>query len=90
MALSAPRGDAIVGAMGPPGPQIITAIGDTVNTASRLEGLNKEMRSAIVLSRKAAELANLRMDGNELPSMQVKGKAEAVEFYALENPVGVP
>src|SRR5690606_15436999 len=35
-------GEAIVGAMGPPGSQIITAIGDTVNTTARLEGLTKD------------------------------------------------
>ncbi len=30
-------GEAIVGAMGPPRSQIVTAIGDTVNTCARLE-----------------------------------------------------
>ncbi len=34
--------EAIVGAMGPPRSQIITAIGDTVNTTARLESLTKE------------------------------------------------
>jgi hypothetical protein len=34
--------EAIVGAMGPPGSQILTAIGDTVNTTARLETLTKD------------------------------------------------
>ena len=34
--------EAIVGAMGPPRSQIITAIGDTVNTCARLESLTKD------------------------------------------------
>ena len=32
-------GEAIVGAMGPPGSQVISAIGETANACSRLEGL---------------------------------------------------
>ena len=34
-------GEAIVGALGPPGSQIVTAIGDTVNTTARLESLTR-------------------------------------------------
>ncbi len=43
--------EAIVGAMGPPHSQIITAIGDTVNTCARLESLTKEYDCAVVISR---------------------------------------
>ena len=35
-------GEAIVGALGPPQSQIVTAIGDTVNTCARLESLTKD------------------------------------------------
>ena len=45
---------AIVGAMGPPRSQIITAIGDTVNTCARLEGLTKEYDGSVIISRQAA------------------------------------
>ena len=43
--------EAIVGAMGPPHSQILTAIGDTVNTAARLEGLTKEYGCPLIISR---------------------------------------
>ncbi len=46
--------EAIVGAMGPPKSQIITAIGDTVNTAARLESLTKDYDCALVVSQRAA------------------------------------
>ena len=49
--------EAIVGAMGPPKSQIITAIGDTVNTCARLESLTKEFNVPVVVSRQAAEAA---------------------------------
>ena len=46
-------GEAIVGAMGPPGSQIVTAIGDTVNTTARLESLTKDYDCTLILSRRS-------------------------------------
>jgi adenylate cyclase len=77
--------EAIVGSMGPPRSQIITAIGDAVNTAARLESLTKEYDCALVLSRRAAEAAGLDLAGQELHSVAVKGKVQKVEFYALQT-----
>src|SRR5216684_2603588 len=77
--------EAIVGSMGPPRSQIITAIGDAVNTAARLEGLTKEYDCALVLSRRAAEAAGLDLSGQQLHAVAVKGRVEKVEFYALET-----
>ncbi len=77
--------EAIVGTMGPPRSQIITAIGDAVNTAARLEGLTKEYDCALVLSRRAAEAARLDLSGQQLHAVAVKGRVEKVEFYALET-----
>jgi adenylate cyclase len=77
--------EAIVGSMGPPRSQIITAIGDAVNTAARLEGLTKEYDCALVLSRRAAEAARLDLSGQELHAVAVKGKVQKVEFYALQT-----
>ena len=77
--------EAIVGSMGPPRSQIITAIGDAVNTAARLEGLTKEYDCALVLSRRAAEAARLDLSGQQLHAVAVKGRVEKVEFYALET-----
>jgi adenylate cyclase len=78
-------GDAIVGAMGPPRSQIITAIGDTVNTCARLEGLTKDYDCLAVVSRRAAEAAGLDVAGCELHQASVKGRNEPVEFYALRS-----
>jgi adenylate cyclase len=82
--------EAIVGAMGPPRSQIITAIGDTVNTCARLESLTKEYDCAVVISRQAAEAAGLRLVGHELHQAPVKGRNEPVEFYALQTFDSVP
>jgi adenylate cyclase len=81
--------EAIVGAMGPPRSQIITAIGDTVNTCARLEGLTKDYECAVIISRQAAEAAGLVLEGHELHQAPVKGRKEPVQFYALKTLAGV-
>jgi len=78
-------GEAIVGAMGPPRSQIITAIGDTVNTCARLESLTKDYGCLAIVSRPAAEAAGLRLVGHELHEAPVKGRNEPVQFYALQT-----
>ena len=76
-------GEAIVGAMGPPGSQIITAIGDTVNTTARLEGLTKDYDCVLILSQAAAVAAGINLEAHTLHQAPVKGRMEQVAFYAL-------
>jgi adenylate cyclase len=77
--------EAIVGSMGPPHSQIITAIGDTVNTCARLESLSKDYGCPVILSRQAADAAGLKLEGVELHQAPVKGRKEPVQFYALQS-----
>ncbi len=77
--------EAIVGAMGPPKSQIITAIGDTVNTCARLESLTKEFNVPVVVSRQAAEAAGVDVGTCTLNEVPVKGRVAKVEFYALAS-----
>src|SRR6202043_3710847 len=81
--------EAIVGAMGPPHSQIITAIGDTVNTCARLESLTKDYDCVLIVSRPAAEAAELDITGCDLRQAPVKGRMEPVEFYTLHWPSGM-
>jgi len=82
--------EAIVGAMGPPRSQIITAIGDTVNTCARLESLTKDYGCVVIVSRQAAEAAGLPLDGHALHQAPVKGRTQPVEFYTLQTLADVP
>jgi adenylate cyclase len=82
--------EAIVGAMGPPRSQIVSAIGDTVNTCARLESLTKDYNCVVILSRQAAAAAGLRLTGHELHQAPVKGRMEPVEFYALQTLADLP
>lgn len=77
--------EAIVGAMGPPRSQIITAIGDTVNTCAQLESLTKEYDCPVIVSRQAAEVAGLDLTGRQPYEAPVKGRVETVEFYCLKS-----
>jgi adenylate cyclase len=78
-------GEAIVGALGPPGSQIVTAIGDTVNTAARLEALTKDYDCALIISQAAAQAASLDLSEHPRQQAGVKGRAEAITFYVLKT-----
>lgn len=61
-----------------------TVIGDTVNIASRLEGLNKEYKTSIIIG----ETTKNKLKGNYhfkfLGSATVKGRGGALDIYAVE------
>jgi len=83
MGIGIHAGEAIVGLMGPPGGERISAIGDTVNTAARLESLCKEYDAPLVISASIAEAACLDLAKETRRSLQVQGKVREVAFYAL-------
>jgi adenylate cyclase len=78
-------GEAIVGSMGPPGSRIVSAIGDAVNTAARLETLTKEYNCLLILSRQAAQAAGLALTGHPVHQIPIRGRSKSVEFYAFDS-----
>jgi adenylate cyclase len=86
------HGPAAVGVIGAPAKREYSAIGDTVNTASRLESLTKDVgfaiaASAAVVSALPAELA-AQVSPRDLGEITVKGKTEGVRVYGLGAPLG--
>jgi len=60
-----------------------TAIGDNVNLASRLEGLNKYYGTGILISQSTAALLGGAFILREVDRVQVKGKARAIGFFEV-------
>jgi len=58
-------------------------IGDTVNTASRLESATKELGEQIVFSDSTAEQIKDRMALRSLGEITVKGKEKGVKVYTI-------
>ncbi|MET1026968.1 MAG: adenylate/guanylate cyclase domain-containing protein [Dongiaceae bacterium] len=78
-------GPAIVGEMGFAGARAITAIGDTVNTASRLESATKEFECQLLLSAPVANLADLDLAGLTAHDVPLRGRSENVTAYAIDD-----
>jgi len=77
-------GQAIVGRMGPPKTPVISAVGDSVNTAARLESTTKELGVSLIMSAETLRAAVLH---TSVPLRQVslRGRAEVMEVVALNE-----
>jgi adenylate cyclase len=76
-------GPAIVGNIGSNQRMEYTAIGDTVNLASRLESATKELGVPIVVSEFTWNAVQGRYPARDLGVIHVKGRAGAVQVYGI-------
>jgi adenylate cyclase len=83
-------GPAIVGEMGYDRATTLTAIGDTVNTASRLEALTKEFDVELVFSAIVAEHAGLALDGLERHEVVLRGQDHPTGIITLKSAAALP
>jgi adenylate cyclase len=78
-------GPAVVGNVGSADKMEYTVLGDTVNLASRLESLNKERHTKLLMT--AATQARLggRVETMHLGIVPVRGKALPIDVYTVAS-----
>ena len=80
-------GPAIIGEMGYGTATGLTAIGDSVNTASRLEAMTKEFDAQLIVSEDVTTAAEAPVNTYEECEIEVRGRDEAVKVYVIKNAV---
>jgi len=60
-----------------------TVMGDTVNVASRLEGINKEYNTQIIIGETTKNKLTGKYNLKHLGSVQVKGRSEPLDIYTV-------
>lgn len=83
-------GDIIAGNIGSARRMDYTAIGDDVNLAARLEGVNKVYGTRILIGENTRALLGASFIVREIDSITVKGKARAVRIFELLGETGDP
>ena len=83
-------GPAIVGQMGHGRAMSLTAVGDTVNTASRLETLTKEFGVELVVSVEVAAHAELDLSSFPVRETEIRGRRGTMHLRAIARARDLP
>jgi len=78
-------GPAALGEVGYRDTRTLSAVGDTVNTASRLQGLTKHYGVPLVISERVALAAGLDVSRLEARQLAIRGRASPLTVYALAS-----
>jgi len=76
-------GEAVIGNMGSQDRFDYTAMGDSVNLTSRLEGLTKNYDSNIIISESTYRIIKNKFNCKKLGKVKVRGKKKSITIYEL-------
>jgi adenylate cyclase len=83
-------GPVIVGEMGYARATSLTAVGDAVNTASRIEALTKEYGAQLVISDEVARRAGLDAGAYPHHDIMIRGRQERLTILVVVDALGLP
>jgi len=85
MGIAVHTGEAFAGTLGAPRKKKYAVLGDTVNTTSRIEGLNSDLGTGILISGAVLAVLKDRVVVRDRGSVTVKGRRQPVEIYELTS-----
>jgi len=77
-------GKTLVGNIGSPNRMNYTIMGDTVNVAARLEGINKNYGTNIMVSEEVYIMIKDQFNLEYIDQIELKGKTESTKIYTLK------
>ena len=78
-------GEAVIGSLGAGDRQRLTAIGDVVNIASRLEAANKEAGTRLLISEQLRDVAGDRIEVDDFVRLRPRGATDRMTLYSVSK-----
>lgn len=85
IAIGIHTGPAVVGTLGYGAARNLTAVGDTVNVASRLETVAKDFDATLVISAPVASLSGLDTSASNARDIAIRGRSEMLQVYIFDD-----